>query len=252
MIDSVCLEEMDIQSKLLETLGGMEYLRSLFIADSQLPDEGFRYLQQHSRLREVGFSDTDVGRNHLKHISKCPIQFLTLKNEELFADDITAMHQLPKIESILLYNITFNDSEKELGELLKQSHQLESITAVETNLTGEFLSYLPDNLCLRELILDGSPITDEAITNITRFPFLQSLFLIETEVTEASRDTILFHPNLHYFAGNPENMEASTLEEIENTLEARRPKYFKNLPTPDSDRIERIIEDLLKKHSLDK
>jgi Leucine-rich repeat (LRR) protein len=133
----------------LETLGLITELRSLFIGDAGITDEGLRQILHLGSLRHLSLSNCGgITDECLEHLVKLPLSILEIENTRITDQGLEHLGRLTSLNILNLKNV---------------------------NITDQGLPHLESLSKLTSLTIEGSSITDDGLRTIGNFSSLISL-----------------------------------------------------------------------------
>ena len=171
----------------LAQLEGLTGLESLFLSSTQVTDAGLAHLAGLVNLKQLWLNSTQItgpGLVHLKGMTK--LEGLLLDGSKL--RDLDSLPPLPALKDLRLGETSVGDAHL---AALTRLPSLNSLTLRGTGITDAGLVHLVGlNGSLRTLFLGQTQITDASAPTLLRLDKLEILNLDETKVTDATTDQL--------------------------------------------------------------
>jgi hypothetical protein len=161
-------------------VSGLPSLKRLYIARSQVTDQGLVHLQGLTRLRLLVLpsATTDAGLAHIQQLRN--LRELVLVDTQVTNSGLEQLDSLPALDRLVLPPQTTDAG----VALLKGSPNLSELDLSFTNVTDAALVNLDRFSRLRDLRLYGTRITDEGLAQMNGLTYLESVDLSYTKVSE--------------------------------------------------------------------
>ena len=161
-----------VNDSMVSRIGELKTLDTLIIDEGVVTDNTIDLVAQLPKLRHLRMRLSPIGDAGLRQLTKCKeLWFLNLPQSTCTAEGVASLKSLEKLRQLRL-------GSKELDNRVTNS-----VTQIRS---------------LRGLHLIGVPINDEGLKKIAAMPYLESLYLDDSAVTEAGWAWLFReHPHLH-------------------------------------------------------
>lgn len=161
-----------IDDSMVSRIGELKALETLIIDEGIVTDETIDLIATLPKLRQLRLRLSPISDAGLQELSKCEaLWFLNLPHAECTSKGVASLKSLKKLRQIRLGS---------------------------KNLDNQVANALTQIGSLRGIHLIGVPITDEGLKKIAAMPYLESLYLDDSAVTEAGWAWLFReHPHLH-------------------------------------------------------
>ena len=161
-----------VDDSMVSRIGELKTLDTLIIDEGIVTDDTIDLVAQLPKLRHLRLRLSPIGDAGLRQLTNCKeLWFLNLPHSSCTAAGVASLKSLKKLRQLRL-------GSKELDNQVTNS--------------------LTQILSLRGIHLIGVPITDEGLKKIAAMPYLESLYLDDSAVTEAGWAWLFReHPHLH-------------------------------------------------------
>ncbi len=166
------IEGFPIDDSMVSQIAELESLETLIIDEGIVTDEAIALIAKLPKLRQLRLRLSPIGDAGFQHLSKCEsLWFLNLPHAACTSGGVASLKSLTKLRQL------------RLGSKNLDNRAANALTQIRS---------------LRGIHLIGVPITDEGLKKIAAMPYLESLYLDDSAVTEAGW-AWLFHeyPHLH-------------------------------------------------------
>jgi hypothetical protein len=180
-----------MKPSIAHSLSSLPYLRVLHIIGSQsqgsrckLPDGTLRPILRNCDLSTLTLTHCDICASDLDSLSQeKTLRILDLSNTNLSEDELVTIITLPSLESF-----TFSDCSVSGRNLVSApgSQSLTDVNCMNTPVSTEFAAFVGRSHNLVILALSHPSIDDEFIEALGPHPALNSLWLSESSITDAS------------------------------------------------------------------
>mgnify|MGYP001169284884 CR=1 FL=1 len=166
------VEGFPVDDSMVSRIGELKSLETLIIDEGIVTDDTIDLVAQLPKLRHLRLRLSPIGDAGLQQLTKCEqLWFLNLPHAECTAEGVAALKSLKKLRQI------------RLGSTELDNQVTNSLTQIRS---------------LRGIHLIGVPVTDEGLKKIAAMPYLESLYLDDSAVTEAGWEWLFReHPHLH-------------------------------------------------------
>jgi len=161
-----------VDDSMVSRIGELKKLDTLIIDEGIVTDDTIDLVAQLPKLRHLRLRLSPIGDAGLRQLTDCKeLWFLNLPHASCTAEGVASLKSLKKLRQLRL-------GSKELDNQVANS-----LTLIRS---------------LRGIHLIGVPITDEGLKKIAAMPYLESLYLDDSAVTEAGWAWLFReHPHLH-------------------------------------------------------
>jgi hypothetical protein len=166
------VEGFPVDDSMISRIGELKSLETLIIDEGMVTDDTVDLIAQLPKLRQLRLRLSPIGDVGMQQLSNCgELWFLNLPHAECTAEGVASLKSLKKLRQIRLGS---------------------------ENLDNQVTNALTQIRSLRGIHLIGVPITDEGLKKIAAMPYLESLYLDDSAVTEAGWAWLFReHPHLH-------------------------------------------------------
>ena len=166
------VEGFPVDNSMISRIGELKSLETLIIDEGMVTDDTVDLIAQLPKLRQLRLRLSPIGDVGMQQLSNCgELWFLNLPHAECTAEGVASLKSLKKLRQIRLGS---------------------------ENLDNQVTNALTQIRSLRGIHLIGVPITDEGLKKIAAMPYLESLYLDDSAVTEAGWAWLFReHPHLH-------------------------------------------------------
>ena len=157
---------------MVSRIGELKSLETLIIDEGIVTDETIDLIAKLPELRQLRLRLSPIGDAGFQELSGCEaLWFLNLPHAECTSEGVASLKSLTKLRQLRLGS---------------------------KNLDNQVANALTQIRSLRGIHLIGVPITDEGLKKIAVMPYLESLYLDDSAVTEAGWAWLFReHPHLH-------------------------------------------------------
>jgi WD40 repeat protein len=165
---------------MLEPIGKIESLESLYLANNAISDVGLKQLQNLRRLETLDLSDTDIKGPGLQYL---PIKLTQLDLRDTSIDDAALEHvgKLINLEHLNLSGTAITDAGLKYLSGLNKLKDLDLSNTCVTATTLQFDAATP----LSTLNLRDTLTNDDGLQQISKLRDLETLLVDETEISDA-------------------------------------------------------------------
>ncbi len=166
------IEGFPVDDSMVSRIGELESLETLIIDEGIVTDETIDLIAKLPKLRQLRLRLSPIGDVGFQELSSCEaLWFLNLPHAECTSKGVASLKSLKKLRQLRLGS---------------------------KNLDNQVANALTQIRSLRGIHLIGVPITDEGLKKIAVMPYLESLYLDDSAVTEAGWAWLFReHPHLH-------------------------------------------------------
>ncbi|OUX52115.1 MAG: hypothetical protein CBE43_01400 [Rhodopirellula sp. TMED283] len=166
------LEGFTVDDRMVLRIGELKSLKTLIIDEGTVTDETIDSIAKLPKLRQLRLRLSPIGDAGFQKLSSCEsLWFLNLPHAACTSEGVASLKSLTKLRQLRLGS---------------------------KNLDNEVANALTQIRSLRGIHLIGVPVTDEGLKKIAVMPYLESLYLDDSAVTEAGWAWLFReHPHLH-------------------------------------------------------
>ncbi len=166
------IEGFPVDESMVTQIGELESLETLIIDQGIVTDETIDVIAKLPKLRQLRLRLSPIGDAGFQELSNCEaLWFLNLPHATCTPDGVASLKSLTKLRQLRLGS---------------------------KNLDNQTANALTQIRSLRGIHLIGVPITDEGLKKIAAMPYLESLYLDDSAVTEAGWAWLFReYPHLH-------------------------------------------------------
>jgi len=166
------IEGFPVDDSMVSRIGELESLETLIIDEGIVTDETIDLIAKLPKLRQLRLRLSPIGDAGFQELSSCEaLWFLNLPHAECTSKGVASLKSLKKLRQLRIGS---------------------------KNLDNQVANALTQIRSLRGIHLIGVPITDEGLKKIAVMPYLESLYLDDSAVTEAGWAWLFReHPHLH-------------------------------------------------------
>ena len=161
-----------VDDSMISRVGELKSLETLIIDEGIVTDETIDLIAQLPKLRQLRLRLSPVSDAGFQELAKCEsLWFLNLPHAECTSEGVASLKSLTSLRQLRLGS---------------------------KNLDNQVANALTQIVSLRGIHLIGVPITDDGLKKIAAMPYLESLYLDDSAVTEAGWAWLFReHPHLH-------------------------------------------------------
>ena len=230
----------------LAVIGKLDDLQTLNLSDSftcrnsEISDEGIRYLSNLNQLRVLYLARTRITNDGLRHVrSLGELEEIDISNTAVGSSGMAHLRNLESITALNLDGTRVDDAGLiHIGKL----HKLESLSLGGTQVSGTEIPQLNQLENLVDLNLDSTSITDLACVKIAKLKTLTRLSLNDTRVTDDAIGALTELTNLNQLALHWTFVTDDGNKIIKHALPKLEIQTGTRLPDRDVDAIKRLLK----------
>ncbi len=167
----------------LPSLDGLTKLKRLGLQGNRFTDEAVAHISTLRNLKDLDLSGSELTEDGLRYMVRLDLTRLSISGKGITDDGLRHLKGMKNLELLIVQDSRITDDGL---AIVAGFHKLNELwLGGPTEVSGRFLADLKDKKSLDSLLLAGTGLTDDSVTNLTNME-INALDLRDTAVTDKS------------------------------------------------------------------